>query len=72
MDETNSEYVDTQDVADAFGVSHRTVWLWVRSGKVRAFQPGGRKGRYRIPVGEIDRLKAASAVPPASPERRSA
>lgn len=71
--EQSGEYVSVQDVAEAFEVSTRAVWLWVRSGRIQAIQPGGRRGKYRIPAGEIDRLKAASATEsPPEAERRSA
>jgi excisionase family DNA binding protein len=73
MEQTTGGYVSVQQVADEFGVSTRAVWLWVRSGRVRAIQPGGRQGKYRIPVEEIARLKAeAAAAPPEAPTARSA
>lgn len=73
MEQNTSGYVSVQDVAGEFGVGGRTVWVWIRTGRVKAIQPGGRKGKYRIPVEEIARLKAeATADPPEAPTARSA
>lgn len=60
MDSETTQYVGTADVAREFGVSVKTVVLWITSGKLRAIQPAGENGRYRIPASELDRLRGAA------------
>lgn len=38
----HSVYLSCSDVANMTGVKKRTVWGWIRSGKLRASRPGGR------------------------------
>lgn len=63
---TPPNYVAISDVAAQFEVSERTVWLWIRQGKVRSVQPGGRGGKHRIPASELDRLRAGRPIDDAS------
>ena len=62
MDQTSTQYLEVSDFATAFQVSRKTVITWIRKGKVRAVQPGGHGGAYRIPVAEFDRLKEGRAA----------
>ncbi len=57
MDSTPAQYGDTRHVAETFGVSVKTVVMWIGAGKLRAIQPSGENGKYRIPATEIARLK---------------
>lgn len=57
MDSDPTQYVGTADVARAFGVSVKTVVMWINTGRLTAIQPAGENGRYRIPSTEIARLK---------------
>lgn len=49
------------EAAEVLGVSRRTVWRWVTSGRVRYLRPND-VGPYRIPAAEIDRLLAEKRV----------
>jgi excisionase family DNA binding protein len=51
------------DVAKALAVDEETIRRWVRAGKVKAIQPGGQRGTYRIPESELRRL--LTGQPPA-------
>lgn len=55
---TPTNYVDVADVAAEFEISERSVWLWIKQGKLRSVQPGGPGGKHRIPVSELERLRA--------------
>ncbi len=69
MDQPPAEYVGTADVAETFGVSVKTVVMWIKAGKLRAIQPSGENGKYRIPASEVTRLQGQPASPdaPAAP-----
>ena len=46
-------------VAEAAGhlrINPETVRVWLRSGKLKGFMPGGDKIGYRIPESEVHRL----------------
>ena len=43
-------------------VSRNTVQAWLRSGRIRNVQPGGRRGRRFVPRGEIERLLSGGAA----------
>lgn len=60
MDSEPTRYVGTQEVARAFGVSVKTVVMWINNGKLKAIQPAGENGRYRIPASEISRIRGAA------------
>jgi excisionase family DNA binding protein len=47
------ERLSLREAADALGVSEVTARRWVKSGKLRAYQPGR---KYLIPRGAIDEL----------------
>lgn len=58
-----ANYVDIGDVAAEFGISERSVWLWIKQGKVRSVQPGGPGGKHRIPTSELERLRSGEPAP---------
>lgn len=62
VDQVVTRYLEVADIAAHFQVSRKTVVDWIRSGKVRAIQPGGKYGAYRIPVEEFERLKTGVAA----------
>jgi excisionase family DNA binding protein len=62
MDQGATQYLEVSDLAEHFQVSRKTVIGWIRSGKLRAIQPGGRHGAYRIPATELERLKGGIAA----------
>ncbi len=61
MDSEPAQYVGTADVAQTFGVSVKTVVMWINQGKIKAIQPSGENGKYRIPASEVTRLMAPVA-----------
>jgi excisionase family DNA binding protein len=50
-----SDILTTSQVAEESGYTVEHVRDAVRSGELRAFQPGGRKGRIRIPRSEMEK-----------------
>lgn len=45
-----AEFESVAAYARRMGVSEWTVREWIKKGRVRAEQPAGRNGSYRIPV----------------------
>ena len=41
-------YLTTAEAAEALQVSQRCIVAWCESGKIKAIQPGGKKGAWRI------------------------
>ena len=56
-----SFYTITQ-TAEMLQVNHKTVRRWIQDGKLKAYQPGGRKGTMLIPAGSITLLLKNSEV----------
>lgn len=54
----------TAEVAEESGYSIEHVRDAVRSGELRAFQPGGQKGRIRIPRSEMQKWLTRPAAKP--------
>ena len=44
----NDRYLTVPEVAERLRVNEETVRRWVRTGRLRAVMPGGRKAGYRI------------------------
>jgi excisionase family DNA binding protein len=44
----NDRYLTVLEVAERLRVNEETVRRWVRTGRLRAVMPGGRKAGYRI------------------------
>lgn len=44
-----SEWLTPKQVAEMFGVTERAVRKWCRRGTLKAVQPGGPRGDWRIP-----------------------
>ncbi len=61
MDQAATQYLAVAEVARHLGMSVKTVNLWIKQGKVKAIQPGGAGGRYRIPIEEFQRLTGDAA-----------
>ena len=58
---TTGGHLSLQDAADALGVSEVTARRWVKSGKLKAYQPGR---RYLIPRSAVDDLLRPSEGSP--------
>ncbi len=72
---TTEERLSLRDAADALGVSEVTARRWIKSGKLKAYQPGR---KYLIParaleelLDEADAPKAPAPSPEAEQGRRS-
>ena len=59
---TTGAHLSLQDAADALGISEVTARRWVKSGKLKAYQPGR---RYLIPQEAIEALLKPAEGPPA-------
>ncbi|MEN6296985.1 MAG: helix-turn-helix domain-containing protein [Rectinema sp.] len=46
------EMLPSQEAAKLLGITPKTLWSWIKQGKIRAAKPG--KG-YRIPKSELSR-----------------
>jgi excisionase family DNA binding protein len=55
------ERITLQEAADELGISEVTARRWVKSGKLKAFQPGR---RYLIPRSAVERLLRPAEGPP--------
>jgi excisionase family DNA binding protein len=52
-----SEWLTSDEVCEILKISKSTVARYVRRGDLRAIRlPGGKRGHYRIPRTEVDRL----------------
>lgn len=52
-----TEYIDTKEVADYFGLSTDTAREWVKKKILPGLLIGGKRGRYLIPRDALDGLK---------------
>lgn len=52
------EAFTAQEVADMFGVTIRTLYRWIREGRISAFRTLG--GHLRIHAAEVERVKAGA------------
>lgn len=43
-----SQFMTVKEAAEYYGVSEKTIRLWIDTGKISAYQPAGRKGRILI------------------------
>lgn len=44
----------TKDISELLNVTQRTVWVWLKQGKLKAFPIGGHKAGYRITQAALD------------------
>lgn len=70
-----SRAIPLPEVAEALGVSSRTVGYWIATGALRAVNlsrdPRSRKPRWRVLADDLERFLAArSTAPPPPPRRR--
>lgn len=49
------KFYSPQEIADLFNVKRITVWDWIRKGKLKATQVGGRL--YRISETQLEKFK---------------
>jgi excisionase family DNA binding protein len=52
-------FLSVAEAALQLGVNAATIRKWVRDGHLRAVRPGGESGTLRIPLSELERLRAA-------------
>jgi excisionase family DNA binding protein len=45
--------------AERLAISQESVRIWLRSGKLRGYRPGGSKIGWRIPATEVERVLRA-------------
>jgi len=57
----NERMLKVPDVARRLEVHEQTVRIWLRSGHLKGFRPGGDKAGWRIPESEIRRLVEGEA-----------
>ena len=50
------EFLTVTEAAQRLKVNPETVRVWLRQGKLKGVQPGGKKVGYRIPAAEVARL----------------
>ena len=60
MNATTEERLSLREAADALGITEQTARRWVRSGKLKAYQPGK---KYLIPQSAIEELLRGDEVP---------
>jgi excisionase family DNA binding protein len=60
------EWLTLREAADALGISEVSARRWVKSGKLKATQPGR---RYRIPRNAVEELLSPKGVAPSSQEK---
>lgn len=61
---TTEGRLSLREAADALGISEVTARRWVKSGKLKAYQPGR---KYLIPASAVEELLKASGGPAAEP-----
>ena len=59
-----SEYLTTSDAAELLKVTITTVQRWIQSGKLKAYQLPGERGKYRIKKEDL-----VSLLEPVEPNR---
>jgi excisionase family DNA binding protein len=53
---TDERLMTVEQIAAEMQVSEETVRRWLRSGRLRGFQPGGTKIGWRVPSSEVRRF----------------
>ena len=61
--ETDRHDYSVRQVATACSCIPETVQAWIATGRIKAYRLGG-DGQYRIPWGELDRVRNEWAVRP--------
>jgi len=50
------KYYSIPEVADILEFTNQSIINMIKAGKVKAIQPAGKNGRYRVPANEVERL----------------
>jgi excisionase family DNA binding protein len=58
--DTEQAYYTLQEVADIAQLTRRTLYAYIRQGKLLAVRIGGTTGQYRVTASELNRFMAAS------------
>lgn len=56
------KFLTLNEVAERYRVTYPTVYDWVATGRLPAFQIGGR-GKWRVSVEELRRVEAGDVAP---------
>lgn len=64
---TGVEYLSIDEVARRLGVNHQTVRRWIAKDRLKAMQPAGRNGKWRIKLSDLPEPGARPERAPASP-----
>ena len=57
-----------KEVSAHLKVPLRTIHRWIQSGRLKASQPAGRKGRYLIEAEQVEELLTESRIGPSGEE----
>lgn len=49
----SEEHLSIRQAAERLGVAYRTVYRWIRTGKLEAVQPNGEHGSWRVPASAL-------------------
>ena len=69
---TDEQLLTVEQVAKRLQVTEWTVRNWLRQGRLRGLQPGGRKAGWRIRPSDLERFLAESEPRGERPERPEA
>lgn len=64
----DEQYLNVEEAAERLRASPYTIRKWLRSGRMKGVQIGGRKLGWRIPVEEVTRLLREGRRQPGSVE----
>jgi excisionase family DNA binding protein len=59
----SADWLTIQEVAERFGLSHRTIRRWIHEGKLPASTVGGSSRTLRVAAIDADRLLAKVPAP---------
>ena len=52
----NEPFLTVAAAAERLAISQESVRIWLRTGKLRGYRPGGVKIGWRIPASEVERV----------------
>lgn len=56
-------WLNTNEVAELLGYHPATVRRWIGDGRIKAKQPGGKRGDFRVHRSEVDRILNEGGAP---------
>jgi excisionase family DNA binding protein len=57
---TDERYLTVPEIAERLRVTEWTVYQWLRKGRLHGYQPGGRKGGWRVSDTDLRQFIAES------------